>query len=782
MSMFKSAADNSSSDSQPSFDESEHHVVASTDRHAGCKPQFSRRRTSPPSLQAESQESQADESKDALDVDADGHANYMTAALLEFYCMSRAADLLNTQNDSHKRFTRDSPEVQYLGKKMYTFKSRFLSSVGVLADGVEKDELRSTRQYYRDTLDMIGASALDDLKLDDAHAQTPPIGGPQDVVLASRPPGGMPIRPDSRSAGFAQHPRNRRPDILDIEKLLTSGNGIGMGRQLENIHLDPANWPIQPSPLIESSPASFPLFSGNLPPPINRLSRYAVEFSEVKFLGRGSFGEVYHVKNHIDGQDYAVKKIPLSQKRLEQLQRGGGNHLETIMKEIRTLARLEHANVVRYYGAWVEQHQAPNLPPASPPASFDHTLESTQSSLAGPEPTDNQSFGVVFENTEDSIQPSVGETSHSSSRSQDGLLHAPPAPRRRRMSYVESVDESSGEVESIPRNFSNVSHSQTSTFVSDDDDNDDDIFTDGLSHNPSNMQIQRSYQKGSQIPAVVLHIQMSLHPLSLGSYLNPQSPPREEANSPLPRRHCYHLVPSLKLILSIISGVEYLHSKGIVHRDLKPANIFLSSPENRQVECCFSCQLGSESASRYCNPRIGDFGLVADISHFNEQSPQSPTTTPQGDLKLNHVVGTEFYRPSLGSSGFGTSSKGDPYGKETAWYTIDETLDIFSLGVILFELLYRLGTRMERQLVLSELTRGSSAHSSTSSSPNAPIFPADFAQKIDQGHAMLPCGVSIAESVMTCIRQMLNYHSHQHWNCVDVRKHLEMLLASVDKR
>ena len=779
--MFKSAADNSSSDSQPSSVESEHHVVASTDSHAGGRPQLSRRRTSPSSLKAESQGTQADESRDPLNVDNEGHANYMNAALLEFYCMTRAADMLNAQKDSHKRFTRDSPEVQYLGKKMYSFKSRFLSSVGVLAEGVEKDELRSTRQYYRDTLDMLGASALDDLKLDEAHGQTPSIGGPQDVVLASRAPGGMPIRPDSRSAGFAQHPRNCRPDILNIEKLITGGNGIGMDRQLENIHLDPANWPIQPSPLMESSPASFPLFSGNLPPPINRMSRYAVEFSEVKFLGRGSFGEVYHVKNHIDGQDYAVKKIPLSQKRLEQLQRGGGNHLETIMKEIRTLARLEHANVVRYYGAWVEQHQASNIPPASPQASIDYTLESTRSSLAAPEPTDNQSFGVVFDYSENSVQPSVGEASNSSSRSQDGLLHAPPAPRRRRMSYVESVDESSGEVESIPRNFNNVSHSQTSTFISDDDD-DDDIFTDGLSHNPSNMQIQRSCQKEARIPAVVLHIQMSLHPLSLGSYLNPQSTPTTEANDPLPRRHCYHLVPSLKLMLSIISGVEYLHTKGIVHRDLKPANIFLSSPENRQVECCFSCQLGSESASRYCNPRIGDFGLVADISHFNEQSPQSPTTTPQSDLNLNHVVGTEFYRPPLSSSGFGTSSKDAPFGKETARYTIDETLDIFSLGVILFELLYRLGTRMERQLVLSELTRGSSAHSSTGSTPNTPKLPADFAQKIDQGHAMLPCGVSVAESLMTCIQQMLNYHSHQRWTCVDVREHLEMLLASVDKR
>jgi hypothetical protein len=36
--------------------------------------------------------------------------------------------------------------------------------------------------------------------------------------------------------------------------------------------------------------------------------------------------------------------------------------------------------------------------------------------------------------------------------------------------------------------------------------------------------------------------------------------------STLARRHCFHLLPSIKLVMDIVSGVEYLHSKGIVHR------------------------------------------------------------------------------------------------------------------------------------------------------------------------------------------------------------------------
>ncbi|KAL2507271.1 putative serine/threonine-protein kinase GCN2 [Forsythia ovata] len=61
-------------------------------------------------------------------------------------------------------------------------------------------------------------------------------------------------------------------------------------------------------------------------------SRYLNDFEELQPLGHGGFGHVVLCKNKLDGRQYAVKKI----------------------REVATLARLQHQHVVRYYQAWFE--------------------------------------------------------------------------------------------------------------------------------------------------------------------------------------------------------------------------------------------------------------------------------------------------------------------------------------------------------------------------------------------------------------------------------------------
>lgn len=41
-------------------------------------------------------------------------------------------------------------------------------------------------------------------------------------------------------------------------------------------------------------------------------SRYREEFEELSVLGRGGYGIVYHCKHRLDGNEYAVKKVPVS--------------------------------------------------------------------------------------------------------------------------------------------------------------------------------------------------------------------------------------------------------------------------------------------------------------------------------------------------------------------------------------------------------------------------------------------------------------------------------------
>ena len=75
-------------------------------------------------------------------------------------------------------------------------------------------------------------------------------------------------------------------------------------------------------------------------------SRLKSEFSWLSPLGKGGFGEVFKVKNNLDSQVYAIKRIKLDQKN-KQLTR-------KLRKEVELLSRLNHENVVRYYNSWIE--------------------------------------------------------------------------------------------------------------------------------------------------------------------------------------------------------------------------------------------------------------------------------------------------------------------------------------------------------------------------------------------------------------------------------------------
>ncbi|KAE9552500.1 hypothetical protein FO519_004280 [Halicephalobus sp. NKZ332] len=86
-------------------------------------------------------------------------------------------------------------------------------------------------------------------------------------------------------------------------------------------------------------------------------SRLEKDFYAFRHLGRGGFGQVLLARNKLDGNDYAVKVIPLNGEN-EQL-------IRKVTREANLLAKLKHEHVVRFYAAWIET------------VSLDNTLNSS---------------------------------------------------------------------------------------------------------------------------------------------------------------------------------------------------------------------------------------------------------------------------------------------------------------------------------------------------------------------------------------------------------------------
>ncbi|MBL9148855.1 MAG: protein kinase [Phycisphaerae bacterium] len=110
----------------------------------------------------------------------------------------------------------------------------------------------------------------------------------------------------------------------------------------------------------------------------------------------------------------------------------------------------------------------------------------------------------------------------------------------------------------------------------------------------------------------------------------------------------------LALYVRICEAVAYAHQRGVIHRDLKPANILLGEPDDAAIE-----------AGLPGTPKVLDFGVARVVG--DAWDAMTALTSP------GQVVGTLSYMSPEQLSG-------DPEA-------VDVRSDIYSLGVILYELL-----------------------------------------------------------------------------------------------
>uniref|UniRef100_A0A8I3WUL3 PRKR-like endoplasmic reticulum kinase n=1 Tax=Callithrix jacchus TaxID=9483 RepID=A0A8I3WUL3_CALJA len=448
------------------------------------------------------------------------------------------------------------------------------------------------------------------------------------------------------------------------------------------------------------------------------ISRYLTDFEPIQCLGRGGFGVVFEAKNKVDDCNYAIKRIRLPNRELAR---------EKVMREVKALAKLEHPGIVRYFNAWLE------APPEKWQEKMDEIWlkdESTDWPLSSPSPMDAPSVKICrmdpFSTKEHieiiapspqrsrsfSVGISCGQTSSSENEFsplefsgmdhgdisvsvdaaynlqdscltdcdvEDGTMdgndeghsfelcpsEASPYVRSRERTSSSIVFEDSGcdnasSKEEPKTNRLHIgNHSNKLTAFKPTSSRSSSEATLSISPpRPTTLSLDLSKNTTEKLqpssPKVYLYIQMQLcRKENLKDWMNRRCTIEDRE-----RGMCLHI------FLQIAEAVEFLHSKGLMHRDLKPSNIFFTMDDV---------------------VKVGDFGLVTAMDQDEEE--QTVLTPMPAYARHTGQVGTKLYMSPEQIHGNSYSHK----------------VDIFSLGLILFELLYPFSTQMERVRTLTDV-------------------------------------------------------------------------------
>ncbi|CAD7958896.1 unnamed protein product, partial [Amoebophrya sp. A25] len=88
-------------------------------------------------------------------------------------------------------------------------------------------------------------------------------------------------------------------------------------------------------------------------------SRYEADFEELEHLGSGAQGDVFKVKNRLDGKMYAVKRIRIEEIYFDvdaqRIRPQPSKGLTKMLREAQTLASLNARHVLRYHQSWLEE-------------------------------------------------------------------------------------------------------------------------------------------------------------------------------------------------------------------------------------------------------------------------------------------------------------------------------------------------------------------------------------------------------------------------------------------
>jgi len=224
----------------------------------------------------------------------------------------------------------------------------------------------------------------------------------------------------------------------------------------------------------------------------------------------------------------------------------------------------------------------------------------------------------------------------------------------------------------------------------DDDDNDDDsnfiTFKNDYSTQESASNKNESTSKSdakSDMPYKMLYIQMQYcEKKTLRNVIDEGLLTEEE---------------SWKYFRQLLEGLAHIHSQGMIHRDLKPSNVFLDANDDVKIGD-FGLAITNHVHSRNVDGALQEKNNYQNFGSSRKNRNQENTATDNYLLTGN--IGTTFYvSPEV------LKNKNTRYSQK---------VDMYSLGIIFFEMLYKMETGMERAKILENIRK------------EEIIFPPDF--------------------------------------------------------
>ncbi|CAG9859480.1 unnamed protein product [Phyllotreta striolata] len=312
-----------------------------------------------------------------------------------------------------------------------------------------------------------------------------------------------------------------------------------------------------------------------------------------------------------------------------------------IVREVKLLSRLNHENVVRYFNSWVET------------TTIKEDLDSTGSIVS----------------TEENVPKIVKKTEFTINDDIEAL--APP---------IKNVE--------VSTKYESKSQAAYESSSSDDDSSDDDeewggrIYEDSQSdsiefeHQSSEINKETSSESlEKQKPCNSVESPKDLVKQIDFMYIQMEFCEKSTLRTAIDDKLYLEKDRMLRLFREIVEGLAYIHQQGMIHRDLKPVNIFLDSEDH---------------------VKIGDFGLATtsikskQIEYVSGKNAPEHVKEETADESKTGFVGTALYvAPEIGAS---------------SRVVYSQKVDIYSLGIILFEMCYKpLETAMERIKILTKL-------------------------------------------------------------------------------